>query len=289
MSTKTRVAAASVLAIVSFAICASGAWAKATDLVLREEITHEEVKTGTEVSAGWFVGLEPKESEPISCELLPQTYSESLDFQPHEGKMTLEANKSTKDKAKGPVSAPRCYSATELMELRDRIKQEEEAANGASSPIRRRPHAAHSEYTTERSGVIAAPSPEGSGELILQEVDATKKGTIKLSKPFVINFEEGGVKCTYESATKISAKWPPKYEGEEIEQEEKEFPYLEKTADLTATIKLKASKANPKKGCAKHEEASIETWLGPLGEEFEAELTSKGSVLAEGADPIAPL
>jgi hypothetical protein len=274
MFTKTVVAAMCLLAVLSFTVCASGAWAKAEDLVLKEAKTHEEVKDGTEVSAGWFVGVEPKGIEPFSCELLPQTYSESLDFQPHEGKMRLETNKSRKDEAKGTVTAPRCYSTTELAELRSRIKQEEEAAKGGSSPIRPRPRTSPSEYTTGTAPAMAAPSSEDSGELVLQEVDSTKRGTIKLSKPFVISFEDGGVTCTYESATKISAKWPPKYEGEEIKKEEEEFPNLEKTGNLTAKIKLKASKTNPKKGCAKDEDASIETWLGPLGEELETELIS---------------
>lgn len=264
MFRRTDVAAIAFFAMLGFAICTSGAWAKKA-LTLREVKTGEEVKAGSEVPAGWFVGLEPKEGEAISCELLPQKYGEELD----EGRMKLDTNRSSKDRATGKVAAPRCYSAQELAELLERLKQEEEAAKGGSSSMPRR-----SEHSSHGSRRLTAPSSEGSGELVLEEMDATKKGSIELSKPFVVHFEEDGAKCAYESKAKISAKWPPKYEGttEEKEKEEKEFPNLEKTANLFATIKLKASKSNSKTACAKDERAYVEAWLGSPGEELLAEL-----------------
>lgn len=269
MLSRTNVAAMTFFVILSFAICTSGASAKKA-LTLREVKTGEEVKAGSEVPAGWFVGLEPKEGETISCELLPQKYGEVLE----EGRMKLDTNKSSKDRATGKVGAPRCYSGQELDELLERLKQEEEAAKGGSSATSRPGHGSGGEHATDASRALTAPSSEGSGELLVEEMDSSKKGTLELSKPLMIHLEEGGAKCAYESKTKISAKWPPTYEGtaEEKEKEEKEFPDLEKTANLFATIKLKASKANPKTGCAKDEQAYVEAWLGPPGEELLAEL-----------------
>ena len=53
---------------------------------------------------------------------------------------------------------------------------------------------------------------------------------------------------------------------------EEVFPSLEDTANVVVTLKAKAEKGNAKT-CAKDEEVGLEAWLGPLGEEFEAELT----------------
>lgn len=271
MLAKTKVVLIALCLALSFAILASPSWGKASDLTLKEVETGKEVKAGSQVPAGWYIALEPKEGETISCQLLEQKAGEEL----KEGAMTLTSNKSTKDKANGKVAAPRCYSAKELSELEERIKKEEEE-KGPPSAIRslRRATRVHTRRRADDVRSLTAPSSEGSGEMVLEEMDNNHKGTIELSKALVIHFEEGAVKCAYESKTKIKATWPPKFEGtgEEKKEEEEAFPNLEKTANLVTSAVLKLTKSSPKTGCAKTEEAFIEAWLGPLGEEFEAEL-----------------
>ncbi|HUA10387.1 MAG TPA: hypothetical protein VMA83_00100 [Solirubrobacteraceae bacterium] len=200
----------------------------------------ETIKDGATVRAGWFIGFEPGPYEHVLCQVLPQTEAE-------EGSMVLDTNSTTKDIAKGSVAPPPCGEVEEYEEhgeRRNRLKPVEDVS---------------------LSG----------GSMTEQEMTTKHTGTVDLSSALVLRLESKGVKCVYDSKTKIKGTWPPTYTTEEPEKknEEEAFPFLEDTANIVAGVSLKLdSSLSAKTGCAKSEAVGMEVWLGPLGAELEAEL-----------------
>lgn len=256
MITKTKILAIGSLAVVLLAVAAAGASAKSPKSVinLREPEKGAVIKSGSVVPAGWYVGLG---DEKYFCQVVPLEEGEVI----KEGSMTLNTNGSDKDKASGSVEAPPCY-------------EEAEKEPPAVVTLRRRAHAAHRRHirASSEEAKVSATGTLKSQEITTKEVKskegpAKRAGTIELSKAFVITIETKTLKCSYESKTKLKAVWPP--------EENEAFPNIAKTGNLVAEASLKLDKSlSSKTGCAKTEEAYLETWLGPLGEEFEAELVS---------------
>jgi hypothetical protein len=218
------------------------------------------VRDGATVAAGWYIGI-GEEADEGFCQLVEQKFDEKLS----EGSMVLSANDSTKDKASGGVAVPRCYTSEEFKALEEAILKEEEAAKApsiAASLRRMRAPRPREDSSVGRAAVSSA----GSGELKLQEMESDKKGAIGLTKALILTLEKAGAKCAYESKTKLSATWPPV--GDEL------FPNIGKTADLVSSDAFKLDKSlSAKSGCPKSEAVLVEAWLGPLGEELEAELS----------------
>lgn len=201
----------------------------------------ETIKDGTTVHAGWYIGLEKAPYEHAICQVLVPNESE-------EGSMVLSTNSSEKDKATGSVAAPPCG-------------EPEEYEEGGKKLVRLK--------KVEGLSLSGGPMKE-------QEVTTKHKGTIELTAPLILHTESGTTKCAFESKTKIDASWPPKYTTEEPgkAEEEEAFPFLEDTANLVVEPELKLDKSlSSKSGCAKGEKVAMETWLGPLGAELEADLT----------------
>lgn len=194
------------------------------------------IASGSKVPAGWFVQMPGMEAKHVFCEVLPEEGEE-------EGSMVLNTNSSTKaDKATGTVAPPPCWEET----------GPEEVSKATDVTL-------------------------SGGPLKSQEMTTKNKGAMDLSAGLLVTLETAGKKCAYEDTSKtIKGEWPPVYAEEEPEKKEEEeaFPFLEDTANLVAEPKFKLDKKlTTATGCAKTEEAFVESWLGPLGEEFEAELT----------------
>jgi hypothetical protein len=218
------------------------------------------IATG-KVPAGWYLSIGTRGF----CQLIRNEETETeAEFRAKEGSQTLSANSSTKaDVSSGDVAIPTCY--------------EEEAEPPSVPAFVRRSHAAGRRGLAD---VAAAQLKEATGFTLTggalkgQEMTVKHKGVMTLSAPLVLTVK-GATTCKYEEKkTKIKATWPPRYATKEPEKkkEEEEFPLLEDTANLVAEVKFKAEKGNAK-SCEKSEEIYIESWLGPLGEEYEADLT----------------
>jgi hypothetical protein len=245
MTTKMKVVGVGALVALLLGTSAGAASAK-TILNLKVPGAKTPVADGTKLPAGWYVGF----GEKFACQLLPLEEGESF----KEEAMVLNINGTTKDKATGTVAAPPCFEV-----------EEEEATGGVANAAKRKRishRSAHQRIFSATETTISA-----TGKLASQEIKTNHKGKMELSAPLVIKLETGALKCAYESKTKIAATWPP--------EENPEFPNIAKTADLGAEVTFKLDKAlSAKTGCAKKEEGFVETWLGPLGEELEAELAS---------------
>lgn len=240
MVRKMRIATIGACAILVLAVSAAGASAKGA-LDLKEAGATNPVKAGSTVAAGWYIGI----GEKFFCQLLPLTEGEVI----KEGSMVLQSNGASKDKAAGSVAAPACYEA------------EEET----SSPMAL--HKRHGRGLRRHVFAASGTTITLTGTLSSQEVTTKHTGTIELSKPLTATLETAGLKCTYISKTKLKGTWPP--------EASPEFPNITKTADIDSEFSFKLDKSlSAKKGCAKSEEGFIETWLGPLGEELEAELVA---------------
>jgi len=223
----------------------AGAASAKTILNLKVPGSKTPVADNTKLPAGWYIGF----GEKFACQLLPLEEGEKF----KEEAMELNINSTAKNKATGTVAAPPCFEV------------EEEATGGAASAAK---HKRASHRSAHRRIFSAAGSTiSATGKLVSQEIKTNHKGTIGLSAAIVITLETGALKCAYASKTKIAATWPP--------EENPEFPNIAKTADLGAEVTFKLDKSlSAKTGCKKTEEGFVETWLGPLGEELEAELVS---------------
>ena len=153
--------------------------------------------------------------------------------------------------------------------------KDEVAPAVARAASRRRTHA-RSDWDLIADGAKEAKDISlAGGPLTFQEMTVKHAAKLELAAPLVVGITSGAVTCKYEeSKTSIKASWPPKYQGsaKEKEKEKEEFPFLEDTANPLVTLKMKGEKGN-EKSCAKTLEVGLEAWLGPLGEEFEADLT----------------
>lgn len=238
MTARTKFAGLCLLALLACATTMAGvAWAKEKPkLILKTP--DEGKKGGTEVPAGplhagWYASV----GEHGFCQLIRDEETETeAEFRTKEGSLTLAANGGTKaDVATGSIATPACFEVVEA------------------------------------KFVPATTFTLTGGGLKKQEMTVKGKGVME----FASSLKLAVGACKYEEKkTKVKSTWPPKYATVEPEEkEEKEaFPFLEDTANLVANLKMKAAKGNAKT-CPKSEEVALEAWLGPLGEEYEADLT----------------
>lgn len=225
-------------ALLLLAATASGASAK-TVLELKTD-GGAPVTAGTTVDAGWYVGL----GEKYFCQ--------ELNEEEPEESMVLNVNGSAKDKASGDVKAPPCF---------------EEEAEGGGSDTAMLKRGLRAPKHRSIFDAASTTSISASGALASQEMTNAKKATLGLSAALIVTLESAGKKCAYESKTKLKGTWPP--------EASEELPNIGKTADIAAEVTFKLDKSlSAKSGCAKTEPGFVEAWLGPLGEELEAELTS---------------